>query len=107
MVTEAIKDILYDYIILTGGVDEDYVYSSNAVPEITKFLNDGHYTNSVFTYPINDTAYDNPDRWCAVTWMEAGELHTFGFNYMTKERVDKFETFNEVMNNPFNGYYGH
>ena len=99
MVNELIKDALKDHIILTGEIETDYVYNWSAIPEIKGLLDDAHVTNSVYVYPIPGEAHDNPDMWCAVTWMEAGQLYTIGFNWMTEDRERKLEVFNEVNKN--------
>lgn len=101
MIRDMLKDVIRDHILLVGGVEEDYVYDSLAPVEMKSVLEDAHVANSVFTYPIPGDIHDDPDMWCAVTWMEAGQLHTIGFNWMSEERERKLELFNRVMSDPF------
>ena len=104
MITEIIKDALKDCIILKGSDEVDNVYNWGSIPLIKGILDDAHVSNSVYVYLIPGDNHDMPDNWCAVTWSEAGSLHTIGFNWMSEDRERKLELFNRVANDFRYGY---
>ena len=101
MILDMIKDALKDHIILNGYGETEHVYDWHACAEIKALLDDHMITNSVFVYPINTEKCHEADYWCCATWMEAGILQSYGWNWMSAERkyaLDKFEEIGDLKN---------
>jgi len=96
MILNLIKDVLQDHIVLYSDNETGCVYDDHSCAKVREILDNAHVQNSVFIYPMNTDHYDEADYWCAVSWVEAGQLEMFGFNWMSKERRRSLKCFNEV-----------
>lgn len=86
MILSEIKDALLDHIIFSGDNETDYIYDERACAEVKSILDSHHVENSVFFYPTGSEDPHTADYWCAITWVGAGQLHTYGFNWMSAQR---------------------
>ena len=96
MYLDLIKDALVDHVIISGENETDFIYDEHACAEVKSLFDDSHIQNDVFIYPTNTEHYTEPDYWCAISWVEAGHLHTYGFNWMSAQRKRSLDKFNEV-----------
>lgn len=96
MILEMIKDALKDHIILYSDNETGCIYDTRACAKVQDILNDSHVQNSVFIYPTNTEHHNEADYWCAFSWIEAGQIIMFGFNWMSTERQKCLECFNKT-----------
>lgn len=101
-VIDLIRNTIADHILMRGGEPTDDVYDWRAAPEVKSTLDDVGIINSVFIYPFINEDLLLPDYWCCVTWEQDGKLRSFGFNFMSDTREEKFHQFNKE-----NNVYGH
>lgn len=86
MILEQIKDIMKDYLIFDADNETLRIYNEHLCIAIKCHLDDAKIQNSVFVYPTNTREIDEADYWCAVSWIEAGQMYSYGFNWMSAQR---------------------
>lgn len=86
MILEQIKDIMKDYLIFDADNETLRIYNEHLCLAIKCHLDNAKIQNNIFIYPTNTAGRDEADYWCAVSWIEAEQMYSYGFNWMSAQR---------------------